>query len=140
MFRLVAPVEIGQRWPELSLILAPAIRVNAGTSVQSVFDRLLAGEMHMIEGAGPAEGLLLVFHVFPEGEQVSCFASYLAGRVKSGPMLKTMRLLMAAFEDHCRGAGVHQLYIGGRNWSRVFPDYEPVDDVTNRLRKVLIHG
>jgi hypothetical protein len=140
VFRLIAPAEIEQRWPELSLILTPAIRINAGATVQSVYDRLLASDMHMIEGAGPAEGLLLVFRVFPEGEQVSCFASYLSGRVKSGPLLKTMRLLMAAFEDHCRGAGVHQLYIGGRNWSRVFPDYEPVDDVTNRLRKVLIHG
>lgn len=140
MFRLVAPAEIEQRWPELSLVLTPAIRVNAGTTVQSVYDRLLSGDMHMIEGSGAAEGLLLVFHVFPEGERISCFACYLAGRVKSGPLLKTMRLLMAAFEDHCRGAGIHQLYIGGRNWSRVFPDYAPADDVTNRLRKVLIDG
>lgn len=139
-FVLVEPERIAAQWPDLSKILEPAVRVHPGATMQGVYDRLMAGDFHMIEGAGPAEGLVMVFRVFPEGERVSCFASYLAGRVKSGPLLKTMRQLMADFETHCRGAGVHQIYIGGRNWSRVFPDYQPVDDVNNRLRKVLIDG
>lgn len=126
-------------WPDIAVKLEPAVRVHPGATMQGVYDRLMSGEFHMIVGNGPAEGLVLVFHVFPEGERVSCFACYLAGQVK-GRLVPTIRMLMADFETHCRGAGVHQLYIGGRNWSRVFPDYEPVDDVTNRLRKVLIDG
>jgi hypothetical protein len=44
---------------------------------------------------------------------------------------------MTSFETTARDAGVQAIYIGGRDWGAVFPDFLPVDDVPNRRRKVL---
>jgi hypothetical protein len=135
----VEPARIADEWSVFAEILAPAVRVHAGAKMQGVYDRLMSGHFRMVECCGPEASGLLVFHAFEEDGAVSCFASYIAGKVPGGPkqMVRTMRRLMADFEATCRDSGVRQIYIGGRDWSRVFPDYEPVDDEMNRLRKVL---
>lgn len=138
-FGHVDPARIEREWPDFAEILAPAVRVHAATTMQEVFDDLVAGRTQMVECDGPEASGLLVFHVFDEGQGISCFASYIAGAVPGGPrrMVRSMQSLMAQFETVCRDAGISQIYIGGRDWRRVFPDYEPADGVVNRLRKVL---
>jgi hypothetical protein len=136
----VDPARIEREWPAFAEILAPAVRVHAGAKMQTVYERLMSGYFHMLEHDAPDASGLLVFRVFDDEGKVSCFASYVAGKVPGGPkqMIRTMRTLMAAFEQLCREAGVYQIYIGGRDWSRVFPDYLPADDEPNRLRKVIV--
>jgi len=133
-FTHVPPARIADEWPAFAEILAPAVEVHSGTDLEAVKTRLLSGYFHMVEHQ---DGLgVLVFRIFDDEGEVSCFASYLAGSI--GPrIIRTMRALMLEFETLCRGAGVKQIYIGGRDWSRVFPDYLPTEDVPNRLRKVL---
>lgn len=137
-FEHVEPSRIERLWPVIAEILAPAVAVHEGTTLERVYERLVSGYFQMVECDTPDASGLLVFRVFDDEGRVSCFASYIAGKVPGGPrqMIRTMRALMMAFEHLCREAGVYQIYIGGRDWSRVFPDYEPVD-VPNRLRKVL---
>jgi hypothetical protein len=134
----VEPSRIEAHWPVIAEILAPAVRVHAGAKMQDVFDRLMSGHFHLLECSGEEGSGLLVIHVFAEGELVSCYASYIAGQTSNRRrLIPTMRSIMTQFETHCRAAGVHQIYIGGRDWSRVFPDFSPADDVPGRLRKVL---
>lgn len=135
----VDPARIEREWPIISEILAPAVEVHEGASLAIVHARLMSGYFHMVESDAPEARGFMVFRVFDDESKVSCFASYVAGKVPGGPkqMIRTMRGLMAAFEQLCREAGIYQIYIGGRDWSRVFPDYQQADGVPNRLRKVL---
>lgn len=135
----VEPERIEAQWPVIAEILAPAVAVHDGASLNEVYERLMSGYFHMVESAAPEASGLLVFRVFDDEGRVSCFASYLAGKVPGGPkqIVRTMRGLMESFEQLCRASGIYQIYIGGRDWSRVFPDYQSADDVPNRLRKVL---
>lgn len=65
--------------------------------------------------------------------------SYLTGEVKGPPKvwLRTVRRVMAHFEEKARQAGCKEIRIGGRRWQRVFPDWLPNPRVTYGLRKVL---
>jgi len=137
-FEHVDTARIARLWPVIAEILAPAVRVHAGAKMQDVYDRLMSGHFHLLECAGEEGQGLLVIHVFAEGDLTSCYASYIAGKAASPrKLIPAMRSIMTQFETHCRDAGVHQIYIGGRDWRRVFPDFTPADDVPGRLRKVL---
>ncbi len=71
-----------------------------------------------------------------------CWASYIAGIVDLPPRkwLRAMRGFMAELERLARDAGCYAICIGGRDYSRIFPDFTPVGDVPNRLQKVLLDG
>lgn len=54
-----------------------------------------------------------------------------------GRLLRGVRSAMPVIEDLARKAGVTELRIGGRDWSRALPEYEALAGVPNGLRKVL---
>lgn len=137
---LVTPARIECEWERFSPLLAAALRPDpTGKTLESLRDDLAAGRFQLIEGVGDEATGILAFHLFSERGQLCCFASYLAGEVHGGPrkMIAVMRTLMSAFEEAVRAAGVTEIYIGGRDWGRIFPEFEPVDGVKNRRRKVL---
>jgi len=140
MFRPLGAEEIFNQWERLGTMLAPAVRQSPnGMAIQQVFSKLMIGQCLCFAVEAPGVEGVLVFEIFDEDGKVKCFSSYIAGHVAGGPRrwVATMRAIMAELERRLAAAGCVENYIGGRDWSRVFPDYLPVDDVPNRLRKVL---
>lgn len=72
-----------------------------------------------------------------------CWINYVGGHVKGGPraFIRAARDIVAEIETLARDVGCTELRGGGRNWSRVFPEWEHFDpDHPNRMRKVIING
>ena len=131
---------IEAEWPDIARIMEPALAVNPhGATLEQFKADLESGALFIVGGETEGARGYLAFQMFQDGEELCCFASYFAGSVDGGPrqMIKTMRWLMAGFEASCRSVGVTQVFIGGRDWGRVFPDYELTGDVPNRRRKRL---
>ena len=64
----------------------------------------------------------------------------LTGRLDLPPKqwLRVMRETMRMFERQMKAAGVKEVRVAGRDWSRVLTDYEPIAGETpNLLRKRL---
>lgn len=57
-----------------------------------------------------------------------------------GRLLSAVRSAMPVIKDICRKAGIQELRLGGRDWSRLLKDFQPLDGVPNGLRKRLTHG
>lgn len=45
--------------------------------------------------------------------------------------------MLTKIETMAREAGCHELRIAGRDWSKIFNDYEPYEGPRNGIRKVL---
>lgn len=136
---LVSPGRIDRMWSVLSELLEPAVSHDPnGMRMDDLRSRLMDGRFHLAEGYDEKTYGLLAYHMFEEGGDLCCFASYLAGKF-TGPkgFVHTIRELMTAFETASRNAGVNAVYIGGRDWSRIFPDYELTGDEPNQRRKRL---
>jgi hypothetical protein len=140
VFRHIGNEELALDWWRIGPMLAPGMRFNpTRTTIQDVFDKLMAGQCTCLEVIVPGGSGYIVFEMFGEGEGVKCFTSYIAGRssLKPKAWVAAVRNIMTEFEARLQDAGCTENFIGGRDWSRVFPDYQPADDVTNRLKKVL---
>lgn len=73
-------------------------------------------------------------------DEESCFINYVGGTVKGGPraFIRLARLVVAEIEILASEQGCKELRGGGRDWSRVFPEWEHYDpDYPNRIRKVI---
>lgn len=71
----------------------------------------------------------------------ACWINYVAGEIKGGPrtFVRTARAIVTGIETLARDAGCTELRGGGRNWARVFPEWERFDpDHPNRMRKRLL--
>lgn len=81
----------------------------------------------------------ITFELFEENGRICCGILTLQGRLDLPPKawLRTMRDGLTYIEEQARDSGAQELRIAGRDWSRVFPDYEPLDGPRNGLRKVL---
>jgi hypothetical protein len=69
-----------------------------------------------------------------------CFINYVGGEVKGGPraFIRLARIVVADIEILASDAGCKELRGGGRDWSRVFPEWEHYDpEHPNRIRKVI---
>jgi hypothetical protein len=132
---------IEAEWPVIAELMAPALAVNpnGATTVDQFRADLGSAKLSIVGGDAEGARGYLAFQMFEENGELCCFASYFAGSVDGGPrqMIKTMRALMRAFEASCREAGVVRILIGGRDWGRVFPEYELTGDVPNRRQKRL---
>lgn len=72
-----------------------------------------------------------------------CWLNYVAGTIDGGPraFIATARRIVDEIETLARAAGCTELRGGGRNWSRVFPEWERFDPQhPNRMRKVITDG
>lgn len=81
----------------------------------------------------------LALQVFEEDGRVICGIYHLEGHLFLRPKawLRTMRAEMTRIEGLAKNAGCEELRLCGRDWSRIFPDYEPLGGLKNGLRKVL---
>ena len=131
---------IEAEWPVIAEMMAPALAVNPhGATLEQFRADLESGALYIVGGEVEGARGYLAYQMFGDADDLCCFASYFAGSVDGGPrrMIQTMRWLMSEFEVSCRSNGVKQVFIGGRDWGRVFPDYELTGDVPSRRRKRL---
>jgi hypothetical protein len=81
----------------------------------------------------------ITFEIYEENGRMCCGILTLVGTLSDTPKawLKTMREGLRTIEGIAKDAGCAEMRIAGRNWSRVFPDYEPYAGPRNGIRKVL---
>lgn len=130
--------DIPRNWHWISQLLAPSVQIDPKRGMETVRLKLFNGSMglasvHVDNGAG-----LAVIEPGVFDDVFCCWMPYIAGKCKSGPKawVRMMREAMASFEKSARDVGCLEMRIGGRDWSRVLPDYEPFNDEA-MLRKKL---
>jgi hypothetical protein len=140
--RHIRPERIPFEWERMAGLLAQALAHDPNkTTLKDLYAKLTSGNAHCLEVTADGVHGVLVFEVFEEEDEIKAFTSYIAGKVELGPKawVAAMRAMMAEFEHMLADAGCVENYIGGRDWSRIFPDYEPADGVPNRRKKGLSH-
>jgi hypothetical protein len=73
-----------------------------------------------------------------DGNKV-CGIKQLFGTIHAPPKawVRAVREEVAKIEGLARQAGCNEMRICGRDWSRILPDYEECDGLTNGIRKRL---
>jgi len=81
----------------------------------------------------------LTLEVYEEDGCTICGIFQAEGRLPLPPKqwLKTIRAEIQTLERIVREAGCDELRLGGRDWSRILPDYQPLDGIPNGLVKRL---
>lgn len=138
----IAPIPataIADAWPVLGPLLAPAVAHDRNADLEAVKEKLLSGQCEAALVTVDGGQGVIVSEICQIDGSKCCWASYVAGKLAVSPRqwVATMRALMGQFEDLARAAGCQEMRIGGRDWSRILPDYQRFDDVPNRMRKVL---
>lgn len=95
-------------------------------------------ETYQIDRGGSTATLTL--EVYEEEGRKICGLFQLSGSIPLPPRqwLALIRTEITTLERIARNAGCTELRLGGRDWSRILPDYEPLDGIPNGLRKRLI--
>jgi hypothetical protein len=131
------PAAIDADWERIGALLAPAIKQDDQRQDSDVFRDLMAGDMALFEvEASGARGVVVV-----EIDGPTFWITYIAGRIDGLPRrwLERVRMLMSYFAGIARAHNCTELRIEGRDWSRVFPDWERIDERPGRheLRRIL---
>ena len=75
---------------------------------------------------------------FGYGDERVCSVFDLRGRINvKRHWHRLIRAHMRRLERIAKQSGCSEMRVAGRNWSRVLPDYEPLDGIENGLRKRL---
>lgn len=139
-FAKVEPFAIAHGWAWIGPLLGPAVAHDpSGISLDTVRAKLESGQCELAVVTADGGSVLLVTEDCVVDGVRCCWLSYFAGAVPFSPRkwVGLMRDGMGLLELAARATGQAEIRIGGRDWSRVFPDFERFDDVPNRLRKVL---
>lgn len=83
--------------------------------------------------------VVLTLEAFEEDGRTCCGIYQITGTMPFGPKkwLRLVREEIAKIETIARNAGCDELRLGGRDWSRVLPGYQPLAGVPNGLVKGL---
>lgn len=137
--RPVPASRITADWAWLGPKLAPAVQFDKSVTLDDVRAKLASKQCELARITVPNGDGWVVSELCEDDGVICCWLSYLSGDVQGGPraFLKLMRSIISEYEAMAKKAGADEMRIGGRNWSRVFPDYERFDDKPNRLRKRL---
>ena len=130
-------------WERIASLLSSAFAHDGEATPLDVYAWLTSGqsEAFWVGAATNATGIIVTTTGPIDGTEV-CWINYAAGTVRGGPraFIATARAIVDQIEDLAREAGCTELRGGGRNWSRVFPEWEHFDpEHPNRMRK-LING
>lgn len=90
----------------------------------------------------PGCRVVVQLEVYEEPTGLVCSIRRLRGRVDlpRAEWLRAVREEMHKIEGLAKAAGCNEMRLGGRKWSRVLTDYEPLSGVKNGLRKALNDG
>lgn len=133
---LMDKARIEREWPLLADILLPAVRQSPNASLHHLRDRLMSHSALLFEVSGGAHGFWAVTVADDDGELVA-WTYAIAGMIEGGPKhrLAVMREAIGAIERVAAMAGCKAHRIAGRDYSRFFPDYQPIDGAHNGLEK-----
>ena len=83
--------------------------------------------------------ITLTLEIYEEEGRTICGLYRFEGSVPFPPKrwLRVIREEMQTLERIVREAGCEELRLGGRDWSRILPDYQPLDGIPNGLVKRL---
>jgi hypothetical protein len=126
-------------WPAIEPILRDAIAHDGTATPETVRDQFETGESEALLIDGDAHGVIVLTIGTFDGVRC-CWLNYVGGL--AGPsLIRVAREVVAQIEPLARKLGCEELRAGGRNWSRVFPDWDRFDpDHPNRLRKRIANG
>jgi hypothetical protein len=127
-------------WEDIYRLLAKAIGHDKSATGPEVYGWLVSGrsEASWVE-THAAKGVIVTTMAPIDGVPV-CWLNYIGGTIEGGPraFLAETRRIVSHIEDLAAQAGCLELRGGGRDWSRVFPDWERFDpEHPNRMRKRL---
>lgn len=138
--RLWTAAEINREWWRFGEVLAPAIHVDGKRTVGGVFDALLMGDFALFTINEDSVNLTAVIELHRIDEAKCLSLIYLAGRIGLSPRSWINRMQSLATRyliETAKAMGCSEIHIEGRDWSRVFPDWERLDGPTHELRKRL---
>ena len=130
---------ITDEWGSIVDALYPALRQDPTFSVQSLYDRLMAGLAWVCEVSDGASGYWVIT-LDTDGDDLVAWTTAIAGKIEGGPKqrVKYIRDAVAFLEHIMINAGVTAHRICGRDWSHVLPYYLPYEGAKNGLEKRLI--
>lgn len=87
----------------------------------------------------PEGTVTMVLQVFEENGEHICGIRNLFGTIHAPPKawIAAVREEVAKIATLAKDAGCSELRIAGRDWSRVLPDFEECEGLTNGIRKRL---
>lgn len=132
------PVQIERDWGEIAMRIWPAVRQSPGYDLETLRYKLTNGSAMAFRVLVGGDGLWIV-EAAEDGPELVLWTVAIAGRINGGPKarLMAMRTALAAIEQTARQAGCKAHRICGRDYSRMFPDYVPLDGFRNGLEKRL---
>lgn len=116
MLHYIEPKRLPYEWETIGPALAPAIDLDPVRDSWTVLDNAMSGHWQLWRLGGSLRG-----YVVTECLNGSLWIIYAAG---NGAGLADKRELMRMFEALARSIGCEDLRFEGRDWRRVFPDYE----------------
>ena len=130
---------ITDEWGSITDALYPALRQDPTFSVQSLYDRLMAGLAWVCEVSDGASGYWVIT-LDVDGDDLVAWTTAIAGKIEGGPKqrVKYIRDAVAFLENIMINAGVTAHRICGRDWSTILPLYLPYEGAKNGLEKRLI--
>jgi hypothetical protein len=137
IFVPIAKERIPFEWERIVSLIGKAIGHDRNASPLDVYAWLTSGRSEAFWVGIPVHvtGLAVT-----TTEGSVCWINYVGGSVKGGPraFITACRDVVAEIENLARDVGCTELRLGGRNWSRVFPEWEHFDpNYPNRIRKPL---
>jgi hypothetical protein len=116
MLRHVSPERLPYEWETIGPVLAPAIALDPARDMRTVQDNALSGHWHLWHVGGSQRG-----YVVTECLDRTMWIIYAAG---NGAGIADKRALMKMFEALALSIGCEDVRFEGRDWRRVFRDYE----------------
>ena len=136
IFVPIARERIPSEWGRIIALISPAIEHDKNATPFDVYAWLTSGRSEAF----------WIGHQYAKGVGVTttegdvCWLNYVGGTMTSSPrqFIRAARIVVHDLADLARGQGCTELRLGGRNWSRVFPEWEHFDpQYPNRIRKLL---
>jgi hypothetical protein len=128
---------IPQEWERIIALIGPAVDGDKEATRKGLYRELMAGRTEAFWIGVPVHVTGVGVTTISDGE---CWINYVGGEVNGGPraFVNACRSIVAEIEKLARTQGCKWLVMGGRNWSRVFPEWEHADpDYPNRIRKAI---
>ena len=116
MLEQIVPSRLPHEWETIGPALAPAIALDPSRDGWTVLDNALSGHWQFWRVGGSQRG-----YIVTERLNGCLWLIYAAG---NGARLTDKRNLMRMLEQIGRESGCSEVRFEGRDWRKVFPDYD----------------
>jgi hypothetical protein len=126
---------VPHEWNRLLSLLSPKIIKCEAVDARSLLRDLMSGDAEAAYVRSSKMNGVFVSQITGTRCTINCAG----GKVDANPKewLKLVRWAMTRCEELARASNCTEMVISGRDWSRIFPDFQPFSDFPNGLKKVL---